>query len=556
MRTSNKIKTGFVLFLFWLIALSVNLFKPVHMDDTVHLEAAKWILKNPLHPMSYTIDWGTGNSPGHTYNNPPLLLYFLALCMNFFGDSEVMLHAAYSVFALAAIILFFLTASSITTHALKLTALFALCPAFLVSQNLMLDLPLTVFWLLITYLIVHDIKKSSVSYKFPFLIGLVLGLSILIKYTSLALFPVYVFYLIKRYQWKGLLFLIVPVSIIAFWSIFNILEYGGVHILRNNQSPEPYHFINKLVITGIKPLLWLVGLGSTAIYALWSVKLVSNRKILILALLSIVITTAGFYARGWIQVGLGSIFLFAGSLLTMVSLYAYLSCRKDIISQIFALAHLSVMLFIIALAPFMAIRHLLPALPFLLFLIAYGKMEKGIIKILPIIINAFLGIGLAYSDQIYAETYKSAALKIHEKCDPNAHETIWFTGHWGFQWYAQKAGMKPFESFSTMQPGDYFADLMLERDSPSIYDSSNGLTLIDSIVFQSNWGTWLRTMSPMGFYLYSREVPWTITIKPLVKFNLYRVNTSAGDRGNNTLSNQEGAGFTRERQLIYKRTKP
>lgn len=36
----------------WAIVTAYNLFKPYHIDDTVHLEIARWISAHPFRPMS------------------------------------------------------------------------------------------------------------------------------------------------------------------------------------------------------------------------------------------------------------------------------------------------------------------------------------------------------------------------------------------------------------------------------------------------------------------------------------------------------------------------
>jgi hypothetical protein len=49
----------------WLVLIlflvtAYNLFKPFHIDDTAHLEIARWIAGHPLHPASGLLNWGAG----------------------------------------------------------------------------------------------------------------------------------------------------------------------------------------------------------------------------------------------------------------------------------------------------------------------------------------------------------------------------------------------------------------------------------------------------------------------------------------------------------------
>ena len=49
---TSPIPASAVLVAFWLAGTCYNLFKPFHIDDTAHLEIARWIAAHPLHPVS------------------------------------------------------------------------------------------------------------------------------------------------------------------------------------------------------------------------------------------------------------------------------------------------------------------------------------------------------------------------------------------------------------------------------------------------------------------------------------------------------------------------
>jgi hypothetical protein len=147
MRAHRKIEIV-VLVGLWLFATAMNLDKAYHIDDTAHLETAQWILQNPLHPMKGTINWDQTSDPIHVLNQPHLYFYLLAGWGSLFGFSEPAMHIFQSFFTLACILLIFLIAGLIVPgHALFLTVLLALSPAFVVGQNLMVDVPLLSFWL-------------------------------------------------------------------------------------------------------------------------------------------------------------------------------------------------------------------------------------------------------------------------------------------------------------------------------------------------------------------------------------------------------------------------
>jgi len=53
--------------------------------------------------------------------------------------------------------------------------------------------------------------------------------------------------------------------------------------------------------------------------------------------------------------------------------------------------------------------------------------------------------------------------------DRPAGSTVWYAGHWGFQYYCERAGMRPVVlSVSTLAPGDYLV-LPVHPDVPGFY---------------------------------------------------------------------------------------
>lgn len=77
-------------------------------------------------------------------------------------------------------------------------------------------------------------------------------------------------------------------------------------------------------------------------------------------------------------------------------------------------------------------------------------------------VGILLGLFFYAVDLREAAAQKEAAEKAADRVRrQDSHGTIWFTGHWGFQFYAEKAGMKPLVPWfdegppaSALQPGD------------------------------------------------------------------------------------------------------
>jgi hypothetical protein len=69
-------------------------------------------------------------------------------------------------------------------------------------------------------------------------------------------------------------------------------------------------------------------------------------------------------------------------------------------------------------------------------------------------------LGLAYFalDFGNARAQQVAANEAADWIQQRGGTRVWYTGHWGFQYYAEHRGMKPlFVGCETVQPGDYLA---------------------------------------------------------------------------------------------------
>jgi hypothetical protein len=94
-------------------------------------------------------------------------------------------------------------------------------------------------------------------------------------------------------------------------------------------------------------------------------------------------------------------------------------------------------------APFIAVRYLLPAMPALVFLQAATLKPGRIALAISMVVSATIGLAVAAADLRWANFYEKTIAGIRRE-RPAAE--ILFAGHWGLQWYAEKAGMKPWDA--------------------------------------------------------------------------------------------------------------
>jgi hypothetical protein len=224
--------------LLWLIVTSYNLFKPFRVDDAAHLEIASWIAAHPLHPMSGFLNWDGTSEPIHVANQPHLYFYLMAAWGSAFGYSEIAMHTLESIFALAAILLFYRIAKKLApSNSLWLTAMLALSPSFFIEQNTMVDVPLLSLWLVFFGALIVDADAEDRQQGRRFLIAAIAcSAALLTKYSSLLLLPILAFTIIYerrgRYAWV----LLIPLFVLVSWSLFNYFDYGGIHIAGGGRS--------------------------------------------------------------------------------------------------------------------------------------------------------------------------------------------------------------------------------------------------------------------------------------------------------------------------------
>src|SRR4051794_11546585 len=117
--------------------------KPVHVDDTLYLTIARWIVSHPLDPYGGTINWQQVPEP--TYNvsiSPPLLSYVFALGIAVAGENIPLLHVAMIPWVVLACWALYRLGERLADAGAATALLVMLGPAVVVGLNLMLDVPL------------------------------------------------------------------------------------------------------------------------------------------------------------------------------------------------------------------------------------------------------------------------------------------------------------------------------------------------------------------------------------------------------------------------------
>ncbi|GAB4235055.1 MAG: hypothetical protein Kow00109_08210 [Acidobacteriota bacterium] len=518
--------------------------KPVHIDDTFVLEIADQILEAPWDPFGGTIDWFGHVTPvWRATTNPPVVSYWLALAVAVGGRDDVWLHlwmlpfywlAGWGVWSLC---------RRFAKRPLLATLFFILSPAFVVSGNLMRDIPATAFAcaglaLLVTGVDDHDARRLRRG-------AWLLGLAALTKYSFAVLWPAAVWYAVRRRSsrtWRDLVPLVVPLGV---WCAYTWVLYG---------EPHPWYLLWERSASDLKwPDKWfsaLSVLGTCLFLAPWAVvRWAAMRRYATCALVLVAAAAVAYwghvyYAADW-DWGF-AIAVFSGALLFVAVLIRLGEEVAQLEAQFLGLWFLAVVGFSVFFVPFNAVRHLIVALlPVAVTLTglelrriwdrrAAGWIEGALFGLL------LLGQGVVAwtvqaADFEYAAVYRDFAARYAagELGAPGTSGRTWFVGHWGWQYYAERAGLRMLHRDGEKPaPGDW----LVWPEKVHVGDALSGnpelrsrLVHRASVVYPGAvpWRT-MSVEARAGFYaVIKRRIPYRW--RPDVPLETFRVYEVAGE---------------------------
>jgi hypothetical protein len=526
--------TRIALALLWIAVAAANVSKPIHIDDPIFLGIAKQIQADPLHPMSGRLVLSGARVPISDTHEPHLVLYGYAALLSAFGESELALHLFHASFAALAIAVFFALARRASeANALLLTASFALGPAFLPAQNLMMDVPLVAAWLAVFWLLIAKLDPPDGQRGFA-LAALVFAAACLVKYTTLAIAPLLLLPIVLRRAWRWAWALVLPALLLGGWALFNWLDYGESHLW---SRPRP---AIRLAEAALRLVDWLRALGAVAPFSILGLPwvLASRRRTFALGAIAAGAAAlppgAGLEGAGAV---LARLFLANGVLVLVFAAVSLERLRRERLEEALLLGGwiAAGAAFIVLFTPFMAVRHVLLVVPASLLALvrllppgaSRGWMRAGFAA------SSALGLALASADREAAAFYRDQARALRERL---GHERrVFYLGDWGFAWYAERAGMRPYLFGETrLGPGDRLVvasgtvggltNLAARQDAPR---------LVAGVSAPPGPRARLRTVRPWdrggGYYAFRHPgLPWTLEAGPQDRF---LVLAPAGEEG-------------------------
>jgi hypothetical protein len=451
-----------------LVAVLLNAFKPIHVDDMEYIVYARQVAKHPLDPYGFSLLYFAQSTPANHMLIPPFQLYWCAVAIALFGERVLLwkLWLLPECLALAASVWYLARRFARGLEA-PLVWLTVFSPAIIPGINLaMPDIPALALGVLGLALFIRATDDDS-SFLAA-LAGLAAGLAVQTKYTGFVGLAAIMLYAVMTHRPRvGVVAVIVAAAVFIGWEIFIAASYGESHFLYhlgkhgNQFVPKSDLMVPFLVyLGGLAPGLILLGLAALRFRGV-SVAVVATAIACGYAVIAYgpitrfdARTIATNPERGAVS-WCGLIFGVQGLIILGLLAAAIKGIwrgkendapgrRRDAYFLILWLGLEVAGCFI--LSPFAAARRLIGVIVASTLLLGSWAARVGV---RPAMMSAITVFGVASGIMYYLVDLHEA--KVEEKAadeaaqwirqrDPNA--TIWYVGYWGFQFYAEKAGMR------------------------------------------------------------------------------------------------------------------
>jgi hypothetical protein len=490
--------------------------KPFHMDDPLFVWTAEQIRVEPWDFYGFDVNWFGWPSPmWQAMKNPPGTSYYLALVGGWFGGSEAALHLALLLPALALIWGVYGLALRFAAPPLIAALAATLSPVFLVScTTVMCDVTMLALWVWAVLLWDRGIREESrVSLS---LAAVVVGGCALTKYFGMCLIPLLAVgtLLHGRRAARRLWFLGIPLLMLACYQYATWSMYGR-GLLLDAAAYATTRTAPDLAEAAARLAAGLSFCGGACASLLFLAPILLTRRLAILAgalvlvLIPLVLLDASVAhlhfeeARSaivapqlalWIVVGLGALAL------------AVEDVRRERRPESVMLLLWTGGTFVFAALVNWTVngRSLLPLVPAVAILMARHIARRKPRRwpyALPcgLVATAALAMGVAWADLGLARSAQRAAASIVDS-HQGRRGRLWIQGHWGFQFYAERAGA---HHLDTARPQAVAGDIMVipTGNTNLVPPSSRRARLVGTMeVPVPSWVATMNYHAGSGFY--------------------------------------------------------
>jgi 4-amino-4-deoxy-L-arabinose transferase-like glycosyltransferase len=481
------------------------------MDDPLFLWSAQQIVHHPSDPYGFELVWYFIRMPMWAVTkNPPLACYYAALIGGIAGWSERAMHFAFLLPALALILGTYQLARHFTRQPLLAAAITLVAPVVMVSAtSVMCDTMMLALWIWAAILWIKGLDPPKPLYLFSS--ALLISACALTKYYGISLIPLFLAYsLFRRGRIEARLwYLLIPIAALIQYQLWTIHLYG-----RSLLSAAVSYTVNESTAQSSLFAQLLLGLsftGGCTLPALFFAPLLWSWKKWI-APAAIAVLAALFYCLGWIHIASDfalahpaevslqlALFVLSG-LFVLIFAITDLWQHRDADSLFLALWVLGTFVFATLINWTVNARSVFPFVPAVGILIARRleavSLSRARLAIL-LAVCCVLSLWITSGDAAFANSARQAADMIHDKT-AGQPDTVWFAGHWGFQYYMQQHGAQPYDQKTNLsRPGEI---LIMPDNNSNLFELPN-LVIVDAIeIPMRRWVTTSRGTSGAGFY--------------------------------------------------------
>ncbi|MGA8151580.1 MAG: glycosyltransferase family 39 protein [Terriglobales bacterium] len=470
--------------------------KAFHVDDIFFVSAARQIVQHPLDPYGFKIVWYTIAMPmAEVTKNPPLASYYGALIGVVAGWSERAWHFGFLLPGLALILGTYRLAGHFTQQPLIAAAGALLTPVFMVSATgVMCDVLMLALWVWAAIFWIDGLDPAKPAYLMTS--ALLVAAAALTKYFGASLILLLLFYALMRQPRVGswVWYLSLPVAALAGYHSWTYALYG-----RGLLADAAVYAHFKPAAQQL-PLLQesLIGLsfaGGCVISALTMAPLLWPRKQMAIGVL--VSALAGLaVAAAWVNLsthiihlgpaGIQLALFVAGGISLLALAVSDAWTHRDADSLFLTLWVLGTFVFAVYVNWTANGRSILPIIPAAGILIARRldtrpKPASPVRLWVPLGVAGVFALWIACADAGWANSAKRAAEVIHQKTQTESG-TVWFAGHWGFQYYMQANGARPVDvsNFSSsFRAGDF---VVLPKNNTNLFEIAPQFVISQEVI--------------------------------------------------------------------------
>ncbi len=534
----------------WLLAMAViwtalNAAKPLHIDDSFYWANAANIARRPLDPYGFVVYWLQWPMPAVEGLSPPVVPYWWALGLRLLPDEPWLWKVWFFPFALLLVVALRALAGRFAPSAetpLVWTIVFS--PVVLPGFNLMVDVPCLALGLSAVTLFMWALERGSIGGAVA--AGLLAGLAMQTKYTGFAAPGVMLLFALTH-AWRrtplAVLAGAIALAVFVAWEAAVTLRYGTGQFLWQYQ----HGFIMPWGKSTMAMALVKIAGGTFGVLLLWAVA-AARRFASWLAFFAAVVVTAAlagaavlpyldtpvvafgatsdnvFGVVGVLVVAAVAIAMWRLCRLGHAATWRLARWRRDRDEWFLVLwLGLEVASYFL-LSPFAAARRVMGVFVVASLLVgrhsALACRDSMRRRLLYCVVAFGTLPALVYDavDRQEARAFQRGAEQAVERIRAiDSLGTIWFLGHWGFQFHAERAGMKPLvPDYSSLKRGDWV--VMPHRMILQVVGFPQGAVAVhDSVTIDDPWR--LATVT----HYYSGTTPMARLEAPRLTVDLFRI---------------------------------